>query len=439
MSMQELLQKRAGLIAHQETILSTIKAENRNMSVDEKSGWDKIDADISGIEETVERLKTFEERVKTTESKNYKDVDFTQKVTGTTNDEKEFKSMGEFFVAVAKAGSQYGRFPGAGTIDQRLNFMNAAAGHSANVPSDGGFLIAPTRSNEIMQRIYGGGEIVSGCRVFDIGEYSDSLEVPYMDETSRVAGSRWGGLRAYREGEVDTSTASKTKLGQWECRVSDLKALVYVTERLLNDAPALESLIMSMMPEEFVYKLEEEILSGNGGLQCKGIIGDAGTVSVTKETGQAATTILYENIIKMWTRCWGRSRGAAKWYHNQDVETELLSMTLNAGTAGVPLFIPPNGISGSPYATLLGKPLVPVEQAETLGTVGDIILADFSQYALVRKGGMNTSSSIHVKFLTDEMTFKFSMRVNGKPMWKSVLTPAKGSNTLSPFVTVATR
>jgi HK97 family phage major capsid protein len=114
-------------------------------------------------------------------------------------------------------------------------------------------------------------------------------------------------------------------------------------------------------------------------------------------------------------------------------------MTLNAGTGGGPLFIPPNGVSGSPYATLLGKPLVPVEQAETLGTVGDIILADFSQYALVRKGGMNASSSIHVKFLTDEMTFKFSMRVNGKPMWKSALTPAKGSNTLSPFVTLQTR
>jgi HK97 family phage major capsid protein len=74
-----------------------------------------------------------------------------------------------------------------------------------------------------------------------------------------------------------------------------------------------------------------------------------------------------------------------------------------------------------------------------LGTVGDIILADFSQYAIVRKGGLNSASSIHVKFLTDEMTFKFSMRVNGKPMWKNVLTPAKGSNTLSPFVTLQTR
>jgi HK97 family phage major capsid protein len=135
------------------------------------------------------------------------------------------------------------------------------------------------------------------------------LEVPFVDEDSRASGSRWGGLRAYREGEVDTPTSSKTKMGLWECRVSDLKALCYVTERLLNDAPAMESLIMELMPQEFTFKLEDEILNGTGGIQCKAVIGDTATVSITKETGQAADTIVVQNIIKMWSRCWGRSRG----------------------------------------------------------------------------------------------------------------------------------
>jgi len=441
MTLQEMLQRRTALIVKQETILNSIKNEKRNMSVDEKSEWDKIDKDIREVEDTVERQKAFEERVKTEESKNYKQVDFTEeRETTKLKDKTDFKSAGEFFVAVAKAALPSGRIPGAGIMDERLKIMNAASGASANVPSDGGILIQPTRSNEIMAKVFGGGEIANACRVFDIGEYSDSLEVPYLEDSNRAAGSRWGGLRAYREGEVDTPASSKTKLGMWECRVTDLKALCYVTERLLNDAPALESLIMSMMPEEFTFKLESEILAGTGGVQCKGIIGDTGTVSITKETGQAAETVLFENVIKMWSRCWGRSRGMAKWYHNQDIEPQLLSMTLNAGTGGVPLFMPPNGISGSPFATLLGKPLIPTEHAETLGTKGDLTFGDFSQYALVRKGGLNTSSSIHVKFLTDEMTFKFSMRVNGKPMWKNVLTPLKGTaNTLSPFVTLNDR
>lgn len=193
------------------------------------------------------------------------------------------------------------------------------------------------------------------------------------------------------------------------------------------------------MPQEFTFKAEDEILNGEGGIQCKGIIGDTATVSVAKEAGQAAATILFENVIKMWSRCWGKSRSKAAWYHNQDIETQLLAMTLNAGTGGVPVFMPPSGVSGNQYATLLGKPLKPVEQAATLGTVGDLILADFSEYAIVRKGGLNSASSIHVRFIYDEMTFKFNMRMNGKPKWNNVLTPFKGSNTLSPFVTLATR
>jgi HK97 family phage major capsid protein len=290
-----------------------------------------------------------------------------------------------------------------------------------------------------MKKVYEGGTIVNACSSFEVGPNSDSFEVPYVEENSRVAGSRWGGLRAYREGETDTPISTKTATGLWECRVSDLKALCYVTERMLNDAPAIESLIMDMIPQEFTFKLEDEILNGVGANQCTGIIGNAATVPVAKETGQATKTKLYQNVVNMYTRCWGRSRGKAAWYINQDVEPQLFAMVLSAGTGGVPVFTPANGISGSPYNTLFGKPIIPAEQCKTLGTAGDIIFADFSEYALVRKGGLVGASSIHVKFLTDEMTLKFSMRVNGRPKWKKVLTPANGTNTLAPFVTLNTR
>jgi HK97 family phage major capsid protein len=141
----------------------------------------------------------------------------------------------------------------------------------------------------------------------------------------------------------------------------------------------------------------------------------------------------------MYTRCWGRARQGAAWFINQDVEPQLFTMALSVGTGGVPVFMPANGVSGTPYNTLFGRPIIPVEQCQTLGTVGDVVFGNFSEYALVRKGGLKSASSLHVKFITDEMTFKFSMRVNGKPKWNNVLTPFKGTNTLSPFVTLATR
>jgi len=109
------------------------------------------------------------------------------------------------------------------------------------------------------------------------------------------------------------------------------------------------------------------------------------------------------------------------------------------GTGGVPVYLPANGLSSSPYGTLFGRPVVPVEYAATLGTVGDVILADFSEYFLADKGGVQSASSIHVQFLTDQSVFRFIYRVDGQPAWSAALTPANGTNTLSPFVAVATR
>ncbi len=74
-----------------------------------------------------------------------------------------------------------------------------------------------------------------------------------------------------------------------------------------------------------------------------------------------------------------------------------------------------------------------------LGTTGDITLADLSQYMLVDKNGVQAATSMHVAFLTDEMVFRITYRVDGKPMWSVPLTPFKGTNTKSPFIALASR
>jgi HK97 family phage major capsid protein len=87
----------------------------------------------------------------------------------------------------------------------------------------------------------------------------------------------------------------------------------------------------------------------------------------------------------------------------------------------------------------MGRPVIPTEHNATLGTPGDIILADLTQYVMADKGAPTTASSIHVRFLNDETTFRFVYRVDGQPVWKKPLTPKNGTNTYSPFVALATR
>jgi HK97 family phage major capsid protein len=127
------------------------------------------------------------------------------------------------------------------------------------------------------------------------------------------------------------------------------------------------------------------------------------------------------------------------WFHNQDIEPQLFQFGIQVGVGGSTIYMPPGGLSANPYGTLFGRPLVAIEQAPTLGTVGDIVLADMNQYLLVDKGGVQSAVSVHVAFLTDETVLRFTYRVAGQPLWHSALTPFQGTNTLSPFVSLATR
>lgn len=188
-----------------------------------------------------------------------------------------------------------------------------------------------------------------------------------------------------------------------------------------------------------MFMTEDAIFEGTGAGQPLGIKTAPCTIAVAKEVGQAAKTILYENVLKMWSRTWARSRRDAAWFINQDCEPQLYAMSQVIGTAGVPVYLPANGISGNPYGTLFGRPVIPVEYADTVGTQGDITLADYSQYVLADKGGIQSATSMHVAFLTDEMVFRFTYRCDGEPIWHTALTPFKGSATLSPFVQLQVR
>lgn len=349
-----------------------------------------------------------------------------------------FRSLGEQLQAICRSS-----IPG-NAFDPRLAELRAPTGLNEGVGEQGGFLVQTDMSTEIWRRVFLTGQILSRVRRIPISTHANGVKLPYLKGTSRVAGSRYGGVQVYRRAEADTVTATKPLLGEWKLELESGMALVYLTEEIMADAPQLEALVMQIIPEEIAVFTEDEIINGNGVGKPLGVVHPncLATVSVAKESGQPAGTIVPMNIAKMDSRIWAPSLPGSVWFMNQDTKPALNLMTLPVGTGGVPVYMPASGISGSPFGTLYGRPVVPIEHASTLGTVGDIFSADFSQYALIEKGGIKTASSIHVRFLYGENVLRFMWRNNGAPMggWiDGPLTPAKGSSTQSPFVTLATR
>lgn len=342
--------------------------------------------------------------------------------------------LGEQLQAIFNAQSPNG----TGYVDPRL--LNAGpSGGSANVPTDGNYLIHKDFVSEIYRRSYELSSVANLCRRVGISDASDGIEIPFIDETSRASGSRLGGVQIYRTPEAETVTAKKPKIGRLQIQLTDLMGLAYMTNRLMRDAPAMTSIYNQAFSEEFAFVRDDEIIRGGGGAQCLGVLNADAKVSVAKETNQSASTINAVNIMKMWARLHARSRANAVWFINQDVEPQLLQMQIGTGASGQLVYMPPGGLSGSPYGSLYGRPVIPIEQCSTLGTEGDIILMDPQAYILIEKDGLQTDQSMHVRFLYNETAFRFIMRVNGSPIWQSALTPYKGANTQSAYVTLATR
>ena len=68
-----------------------------------------------------------------------------------------------------------------------------------------------------------------------------------------------------------------------------------------------------------------------------------------------------------------------------------------------------------------------------------MILGVWSEYLDGTYEPVRGVSSVHVRFIEDEKSFKFWTRLDGAPWWNSVLTPRIGVASLSPFVTLAER
>ena len=339
-----------------------------------------------------------------------------------------WRSMGEFACGVRDACLRGGR------MDQRLELRAPTTFGSEGIGADGGHAVPPDFRDEILSRI--GGEASLLGRTDQRISSTNTMQFP----TDEDAPWSTGGITANWEGEGVVATQSKPVLQQKTVQLNKLRVLVPVTDELLEDAPAMGAYLRKKAPEKMDFKISLAIVQGTGVGQPLGILNSPCLVSIAKESGQSADTIVFENITTMWSRMYAPSRATAIWLINQDIEPQLLTMSFEGTSSSVPAYLPANGLSATPFATLMGRPVIPTQACETLGDKGDIILSDLGQYLTATKsGGIRAETSIHLWFDYDVTAFKFVMRIAGQPWWSAAVSPRDGSNTLSRFITLDER
>lgn len=305
----------------------------------------------------------------------------------------------------------------------------------STVPSDGGFLIPESLRSELLRVALETAIVRPRARVVPM----ETLTVPFptIDSTSH-ASNVYGGVTAAWTEESGQLSDSSAKFGRVKLEAKKLTAYSEVPNELFTDSIlSLEMFINEVFPEAIAWFEDIAFIRGTGVGEPLGFLNANAAVSVTKESGQVADTIVWENIVKVFSRMLPTSLGRAVWIAHIDTFPELATMALSVGTGGSGVWLN-NGAEGPPM-TILGRPVLFTEKADTLGDAGDLNFVDLGYYLLGDRQAIQAATSPHFKFQNDQTAIRFIERVDGRPWINSAITPNKGSSTLSPFVKIGAR
>lgn len=426
--MNDKLQK---LYARQDALLAQMRAladKKDGMTDEDARAYEAAEKEYDSIEASIAREKTLIERE--AQARTPETPGFRPAVVVNEPPPRPFKNLAAQLRAIKNATV-------TGRIDDRLiQVNNAALGGNEGIGSEGGFGIQTDIAGTMMESAATAGEILSRVDSYQVSGGSNAVRWVDVDE-SDVSTTVFGGVQVYWAAEAATVTAKKPKLMERELKLEKLMGLAYVTYELEQDSSFYDALVTRAFNLAIQRELEANIVAGTGVGKPLGFLKGGSLVSVAKETGQAADTVIWENLSKMFNRQIDKTSSGLAWLTHPDAHEQFDFLQFPVGTGGVPVYL--QGTSQGQLDTLKGKPILESDQCSALGDQGDVNLVDLSQYLLIYKGGVDTATSIHVQFLTAENCFRFIFRANGMPKKNAALTIKNSSNQRSSFVTLATR
>lgn len=228
------------------------------------------------------------------------------------------------------------------------------------------------------------------------------------------------GIVASWAGEGSAAAESIPDLGEQNFTAKKLIVFVPCSEELHDDSAALAAYLPPAMRRAVGWKVNDAIINGIGAARPLGILNADATISVTKESSQAADTIVSANIAKMMSRC--LDVFSARWIANPDALSQIIALSEWDGAS----------------RTLAGLPVTLTEACQALGTRGDLILANLNGYRVVTRSE-NMAISGHMYFDQALVAFRLVSRLDGAPIMAQPVAVPNSGNTRSHFVVLENR
>lgn len=252
---------------------------------------------------------------------------------------------------------------------------------------------------------------------------SNTLNVPAWDNGDHTDGSLYGGFTVSYLSENSAADVQTGKLRSVKLTAKKIGLYCEISREAAADGISLDRQVQEKMAAAVSFVLDRDFLTGNGVGKPLGVLNAGSLVSINRAT---ANQISYDDVVSLYSRLYPGSVGNAVWIANVNTVPQLANIRdtgnnnlwIQSASAGVP-------------SRLFGLPLMLTEKLPGLGSKGDLMLVDFSQYAI----GMRQEAIIDVSnapgWTRDVISLRVIVRVDGSPLWDSAITPNTGSDSLS--------
>jgi HK97 family phage major capsid protein len=266
---------------------------------------------------------------------------------------------------------------------------------------------------------------------------------PMESATRKVAGwdaanqssTLFGGFAMEFIAEEGPGTKQTGKLRMIQLTAHKGGIFVDISNELREDGQGFEAQLDRAIRTSIGYGLDQYFINGTGAGQPLGLRNDPAKITVAKESGQKADSLVYESLCKMFARMYPAGRQRAIFLANSDTIPQLLQLSMAIGTSGsqIPVMTESNG-----QFKILGRPVVFTSHMPTLGDADDLMFVDLSQYAIGIRREMRLEKSNLPGWTNDLMSYRALLRFDGQGTWNAAITPRNGS-TLSWCVGLAER
>jgi len=311
-------------------------------------------------------------------------------------------------------------------FDPRLKDLQGGVG------SEGGFLLPEMFSEKIIDSAMESAIVLPRAQVYGLkGGKGRKMKIPAFQDINHSSAGIAGVTAQWTE-EAGEKAITDPIFRAIEMTVHKLVCYTKSSDELIQESGIpLNDVIGGAFKKSIVFYSDYAYLQGTGTGMPLGVLNSNALLTQEKETDQTASTIIYDNIVGMFSQLAPGSFKNAVWVASISTLPQLMKLSIEVGLGGdhVRVLQEDNG-----KFSLLGKEVLFTEKVPALGSAGCLGLYDFSAYGILLKEGIQLESSIHEGFRDDQTSWRMVLNTDGQPTISDPLTCLDGSTIVSPFV-----